>query len=89
MYTVARNCSSGHLENCVCDPKRRTRNESSGDGFRWGGCSDNIELGVKISNAYLDKREMGRDSKAIISLHNNEVGRHVCDTLFGILLICD
>jgi len=78
VYTVTRNCSLGQLDNCGCVSSRKDKRENSAkNGFRWGGCSDNTELGSRIAIAYLDEREMGHDSKAIISLHNNEVGRYV------------
>lgn len=54
------------------DEKASIRSE-----FRWGGCSDNIDLGYKIAVAYLDDRETGRDFKAKIRLHNHRVGRIV------------
>lgn len=45
--------------------------------FRWGGCSDNVELGYRVAIAHLDDRETGQDSKAKIRLHNHRVGRIV------------
>nr|XP_027196299.1 protein Wnt-8b-like [Dermatophagoides pteronyssinus] len=50
--------------------KQSIRNE-----FRWGGCSDNVELGYRVAIAHLDDRETGQDSKAKIRLHNHRVGR--------------
>ncbi len=59
VHTVTRNCSLGHLDNCRCDSSRRDKRSDSGkNGFRWGGCSDNIELGSQIAITFLDKREI-------------------------------
>ncbi|KAH9501804.1 Ligand for members of the frizzled of seven transmembrane receptors [Dermatophagoides farinae] len=79
VHTVTRNCSAGSLDNCKCtrssilngnDDEQSMRND-----FRWGGCSDNVELGYRVAVAHLDDRETGQDLKAKIRLHNHRVGR--------------
>ena len=81
VHTVTRNCSAGSLDNCKCtrssilngnDDEQSMRND-----FRWGGCSDNVELGYRVAVAHLDDRETGQDLKAKIRLHNHRVGRIV------------
>lgn len=47
------------------------------DNYRWGGCSDSIDFGFELAKSFLDEREIGHDSKAVINLHNNLVGRLV------------
>lgn len=47
------------------------------DNYRWGGCSDSVDFGFELAKSFLDEREVGHDSKAIINLHNNLVGRLV------------
>lgn len=42
-----------------------------------GGCSDNVEFGFNLAKAFLDRKEVGHDPRAIINLHNNLVGRMV------------
>lgn len=42
-----------------------------------GGCSDNVEFGVNLARAFLDRKEVGHDPRAVINLHNNMVGRMV------------
>ncbi|KPM06881.1 Wnt-8b-like protein [Sarcoptes scabiei] len=89
VHTVTKNCSSGAIDNCRCSkmpsnsiksstPSLKTSDDEKASirsEFRWGGCSDNIDLGYKIAVAYLDDRETGRDFKAKIRLHNHRVGR--------------
>lgn len=78
VHTVTRNCSLGQFDKCRCDSSKRDKREDAArNHFRWGGCSDDTILGVKIAISFLDQREMGHDSKAIINLHNNKVGRNV------------
>lgn len=74
---MTRNCSTGELDSCKCSSANENKEDAVRDGFRWGGCSDNTELGSKIAIAYLDARETGHDFKAQIRLHNNEAGRNV------------
>lgn len=48
---------------------------AGGRGWQWGGCSDNVEFGEKISKQYVDTQETGQDSRAAVNLHNNAAGR--------------
>lgn len=50
---------------------------AGGKGWIWGGCSDNVAFGEKISKQFVDALEGGQDSRAAVNLHNNEAGRLV------------
>lgn len=50
---------------------------AGGRGWLWGGCSDNVDFGERISKQYVDAQETGQDSRAAVNLHNNEAGRLV------------
>ncbi|XP_076030907.1 protein Wnt-6-like [Oratosquilla oratoria] len=60
-------------------PPRPIPTELQPEGeWRWGGCSDNVEYGYKISKAFLDSRYLKRrrkDIKTLVMLHNSEAGR--------------
>lgn len=61
-----------------------------GRGWQWGGCSDNVEFGEKISKQYVDTQETGQDSRAAVNLHNNAAGRlvslvNITTYLFGVI----
>ncbi|XP_051790184.1 protein Wnt-8a-like isoform X2 [Erpetoichthys calabaricus] len=73
MYTLTRNCSMGDIDNCGCDDSRN--GQPGGRGWIWGGCSDNVVFGDKISKEFVDALETGQDSRAAVNLHNNEAGR--------------
>ncbi|XP_059919093.1 protein Wnt-8a-like [Gadus macrocephalus] len=73
MYTLTRNCSLGDLGNCGCDVSKNGK--MGGRGWLWGGCSDNVDFGERISKQYVDTQETGQDSRAAVNLHNNEAGR--------------
>lgn len=46
--------------------------------FDWGGCSDNVNYGIKFAKAFVDARErMVKDARALMNLHNNRCGRMV------------
>ena len=51
-----------------------------GDGWKWGGCSDNLSFGSQVSARFLDALETGGDAEARVNLHNNEAGRIVSTT---------
>ncbi|KAI4880148.1 hypothetical protein NFI96_031166, partial [Prochilodus magdalenae] len=73
MYTLTRNCSLGDLDNCGCDNSRNGK--LGGRGWLWGGCSDNVDFGERISKQYVDAFETGQDARAAVNLHNNAAGR--------------
>lgn len=50
---------------------------AGGPGWLWGGCSDNVDFGEKISKQYVDAQETGQDPRAAVNLHNNAAGRLV------------
>ncbi|XP_061582372.1 protein Wnt-8-like [Cololabis saira] len=74
MYTLTRNCSLGDLENCGCDVPNNN-GKIGGRGWLWGGCSDNVDFGERISKLYVDAQETGQDCRAAVNLHNNAAGR--------------
>ncbi|OCT70194.1 hypothetical protein XELAEV_18037115mg [Xenopus laevis] len=73
MYTLTRNCSLGDFDNCGCDDSRN--GQLGGQGWLWGGCSDNVGFGETISKQFVDALETGQDARAAMNLHNNEAGR--------------
>lgn len=50
-------------------------------GWKWAGCSHNINFGIEFSELFLDSREKIGDFQSQINLHNNRVGRLVSFTL--------
>lgn len=75
MYSVARGCAKGELDNCGCDRKIRI-NEPT-DDFEWGGCSDNVRYGNKFSREFVDSGETKEVPEGLMNLWNNEAGRKV------------
>lgn len=73
MYSVARGCAKGELDNCGCDRKIRI-NEPT-DDFEWGGCSDNVRYGNKFSREFVDSGETKEVPEGLMNLWNNEAGR--------------
>lgn len=78
VYAITRACSQGELKTCGCDTHRRGRASDEEGDFDWGGCSDNINYGIKFAKAFVDARErMVKDARALMNLHNNRCGRMV------------
>lgn len=80
VYALTRACSQGELKTCNCDPHKRGRSSDERGEFDWGGCSDNINYGIKFAKAFIDAKERTvRDARALMNLHNNRCGRTVSD----------
>lgn len=78
VYAITRACSQGELKSCNCDSQKHGRSSDPTGSFDWGGCSDNINYGIKFAKAFVDAREkMMKDARALMNLHNNRCGRMV------------
>lgn len=78
VYAITRACSQGELKSCNCDGQKHGRSSDATGSFDWGGCSDNINYGIKFAKAFVDAREkMMKDARALMNLHNNRCGRMV------------
>ncbi|NXO86279.1 WNT2 protein, partial [Sitta europaea] len=76
VFAITRACSQGELKSCSCDPKKKGSAKDSKGHFDWGGCSDNIDYGIKFATAFVDAKERkGKDARALMNLHNNRAGR--------------
>ncbi|NP_999832.1 Wnt8 protein [Strongylocentrotus purpuratus] len=73
MYSLTKNCSQGAFDDCGCD-KRRNGN-SGGEGWTWGGCSDNVRFGERMASDIMDDAESSQGAISVMTLHNNEAGR--------------
>jgi len=84
-HAVTEACSAGNLTECSCDSSADGPHTGAPDGWKWGGCSDNVRYGLWFSESFVDAPERDRqrsggalDVRALMNLHNNEVGRKVC-----------
>ncbi|CAM4716219.1 hypothetical protein PO909_018304 [Leuciscus waleckii] len=76
VFAITRACSQGELKSCNCDPHKRGRASDKRGEFDWGGCSDNINYGIKFAKAFVDAKERTvKDARALMNLHNNRCGR--------------
>lgn len=73
-FAVTRACSKGELNECACDNRVRQRKPRT---WQWGGCSEDIRHGEKVSREFLDVREDPNTAVGLMNLHNNEAGRRV------------
>lgn len=82
VYAITRACSQGDLKVCSCDPLKRGRSKDERGEFDWGGCSDNINYGIRFAKAFVDAKEKKvKDARALMNLHNNRCGRMVSAAL--------
>lgn len=85
-FAVTRSCAEGSSTICGCDSHHKG---SSGDGWKWGGCSEDADFGVLVSREFADARENRPDARSAMNRHNNEAGRAVREMLYTIWVLWD
>ncbi|XP_054164169.1 protein Wnt-16-like [Oppia nitens] len=78
VHAISQACSAGNLTECSCDLSPQGHNNP--EGWKWGGCSDNIRYGMQFAKTFVDAperaaRKKNRDIRAMMNLHNNLAGR--------------
>ncbi|CAL8099322.1 unnamed protein product [Calicophoron daubneyi] len=86
VQAITRACSRGQMGTCDCDPHRREGQDRDAEGiFTWGGCSDPIRFGMKLTRLFLDANDRENRQSALMreeQLHGpksspyQKVGRH-------------
>lgn len=76
-HSITQGCSSGRLRGCGCD-ESKVEGEVSTAGWRWGGCSADIDYGVALAQIFTDASNQNRKSaRDLMNLHNRRAGRKV------------
>lgn len=83
VHSVTEACSAGNLTDCSCD-RSRLGHVTTNEGWKWGGCSDNVRYGMMFAKHFVDQRDRAaRESakspqellRSLMNLHNSEAGR--------------
>ncbi|XP_070978277.1 protein Wnt-7b-like [Oncorhynchus clarkii lewisi] len=77
-HSVTAACSQGNLSQCGCDWEKQGYHDQE-EGWKWGGCSANIKYGVEVSIRFVDAREIKKNARRLMNLHNNEAGRKILE----------
>lgn len=80
MFEITKACSRGDLKGCNCNQKvqhlnqevQKGNNQNIGD-YEWGGCSDNVIFGHKLSKHFVDSKEHFSSPSRAIRVSNNEM----------------
>ncbi|VDD76322.1 unnamed protein product [Mesocestoides corti] len=57
VQAITRACSRGRIGTCDCDSARRGGKSADAEGeFTWGGCSDPIKFGMKLTRLFQEAR---------------------------------
>ncbi|XP_015725941.2 LOW QUALITY PROTEIN: protein Wnt-7b [Coturnix japonica] len=77
-HAVTAACTQGNLSNCGCDREKQGYYNQE-EGWKWGGCSADIRYGIEFSRRFVDAREIKKNARRLMNLHNNEAGRKVLE----------
>ncbi|CAL4064453.1 unnamed protein product, partial [Meganyctiphanes norvegica] len=91
VHAVTQACSSGNLTDCSCDMSKQGL--STPEGWKWGGCSDNLRFGVQFARQFVDAPEKEnhktfKKMRNLMNLHNNEAGRETVSRLMKMQCRC-
>ncbi|KAF7274885.1 hypothetical protein GWI33_012451 [Rhynchophorus ferrugineus] len=81
-YQVTRACTKGEQIGCMCN-KRKKKNKKkkhpdvAENDFKWDGCAENIDFGIKRSKDFLEGRQKKRrsDMSTLVKFQNYKAGR--------------
>lgn len=85
-HAVTAACSQGNLSHCGCDREKQGY-QNQEEGWKWGGCSADVKYGVEFSRRFVDAREIKKNARRLMNLHNNEAGRKVIDWILVVMLV--
>ncbi|KAK6310840.1 hypothetical protein J4Q44_G00188950 [Coregonus suidteri] len=71
-FAVTRSCAEGSATICGCDTRHKG---PPGEGWKWGGCSEDVDFGSMVSREFADARENRPDARSAMNRQNNEAGR--------------
>lgn len=91
MHTIAASCARGNISVCGCDSSHQhqlpihlqtsiaqsQQQQQKQQEWKWGGCSADINFGMKFVRKFFDAREIEGDARSVMNLHNNRAGRKV------------
>ncbi|XP_057711474.1 protein Wnt-7b isoform X2 [Corythoichthys intestinalis] len=77
-HAVTTACSQGNLSQCGCDREKHGYHDRE-EGWKWGGCSADVKYGVEFSRRFVDAREIKKNARRLMNLHNNEAGRKILE----------
>ncbi|KAK7600884.1 hypothetical protein V9T40_008325 [Parthenolecanium corni] len=94
VHAVTQGCSAGDLAECSCDAANHGK--STPEGWKWGGCSDNIDYGLEFARKFVDAPEQLKPydknekfkNRVVMNLHNNEAGRQIVQSLMKMHCRC-
>ncbi|KAL7028429.1 hypothetical protein ACKWTF_005825 [Chironomus riparius] len=91
VYAIAAACSRGNISICGCDQYYRHQiayQDEYSQPWKWGGCSVDIDFGIRFARKFLDAREIEADARSEMNLHNNQVGRKIVRKLLKKDCLC-
>lgn len=83
VHAITSACARGNISICGCDSTHRKhlpyreQLEQHQQAWKWGGCSADINFGMKFARKFFDAREIEGDARSLMNLHNNRAGRKV------------
>ncbi|XP_037034558.1 protein Wnt-2 isoform X2 [Bradysia coprophila] len=81
VHAITASCARGNISLCGCDSMQKMAYHEQNQAWKWGGCSADINFGMKFARKFLDAREIEGDARSLMNLHNNRAGRKIVKNL--------
>ncbi|KAL1513155.1 hypothetical protein ABEB36_002607 [Hypothenemus hampei] len=73
-FAITAACARGNISSCGCQGQNKIRDPAP-NGWKWGGCSVDVDFGTRFARKFMDAREFEGDERSLMNLHNNKAGR--------------
>lgn len=58
VHAITASCARGNISLCGCDSMQKMAYQEQNQAWKWGGCSADINFGMKFARKFLDAREI-------------------------------
>lgn len=58
VHAITASCARGNISLCGCDSMQKMAYHEQNQAWKWGGCSADINFGMKFARKFLDAREI-------------------------------
>lgn len=71
-FSITASCARGNISLCGCDSMQKMAYHEQNQAWKWGGCSADINFGMKFARKFLDAREIEGTLCLLMRIHSSK-----------------